>query len=41
MIGMQTMDDAIASLYTMGDISADTARNYCFDLEAMNRKLGM
>ena len=40
-LGMQTMDDAIASLYTMGDISADTARNYCFDLEVMNRKLGI
>lgn len=40
-IGMQTMDDAIARLYTMGDISAETARNYCFDMEAMNRKIGI
>ncbi|MBP3339613.1 MAG: type IV pilus twitching motility protein PilT [Lachnospiraceae bacterium] len=38
-LGMQTMDDALYDLYTMGTIAAETALEYAQDYAALKKKL--
>jgi len=38
-LGMVTMDQSILALYKQGRITADTALQYCVNLEEMRKKV--